>query len=163
MNDRKSPKTVRKNITATVKFFDEAKGFGFVSPEDGSPDAFVHISVLANTNYTELVEGMKIACDLSEGDRGPQVAAIHEPEDGEVPSPVGQAVEAEGVVVAFVPEHRYAFVAPDGGGKQIFVHIKVLERAEIDMEKFGVDARVKCVIRSGLKGPIADSLELLEG
>ena len=161
MNDRKSQKAVRKKITATVKFFDEAKGFGFVSPEDGSPDAFVHISVLQDTSYTELAEGMRIVCDLSDGDRGPQVSAIHEPEDGEVAAPVGQAVEIEGVVTTFVPEHKYGFVAPDGGGKEVFLHIKMLERSEVDMEKFGVDARVRCVVRRGLKGPIADSLELL--
>ncbi|OUR78850.1 hypothetical protein A9Q83_06520 [Alphaproteobacteria bacterium 46_93_T64] len=161
MNDRKSGKAVRKKITATVKFFDEAKGFGFVSPEDGSPDAFVHISVLQDTSYTELAEGMRIVCDLADGDRGPQVAAIHEPEDGEVAAPVGQAVEIEGVVVTFVPEHKYGFVAPDGGGKEVFLHIKMLERSEVDMEKFGIDARVRCVVRRGLKGPIADSLELI--
>ncbi|MEH6476457.1 MAG: cold shock domain-containing protein [Sneathiella sp.] len=71
------------------------------------------------------------------------------------------AQEIEGVVTTFVPEHKYGFVAPDGGGKEVFLHIKMLERSEVDMEKFGVDARVRCVVRRGLKGPIADSLELL--
>jgi len=162
MNDRKQQKSVRKNITATVKFFDEAKGFGFVSPADGSPDAFIHISVLQGTAYTELSEGMKIVCDLAAGDRGPQVAAIHEPEEGEAPAPVGQDIVIEGVVVIFVPEHRYGFVEPDNGGQKVFFHTDMLERSEVDMENFGIDARVKCDVRMGIKGPIADSLEVLE-
>jgi len=161
MVDRRSPKAVKKKIAATVKFFDEGKGFGFVSPEDGSPDAFVHISVLQDTSYTELAEGMRIVCDLSEGDRGPQVSAIYEPEDGEVAAPVGHDVEIDGVVTTFVEEHKYGFITPDGGGKQVFFHTNMLERSEVDMENFGVDAHVKCVVRPGLKGPIADSLELI--
>lgn len=161
MNDRKPSKSVRKNITATIKFFDDAKGFGFVSPSDGSPDAFIHISVLQDTSYTEFVEGMTIACDLVEGDRGPQVSAVHEPEDGIVPSAPSQNVEVTGTVTTFLPEHHYGFVTPESGGEQVFIHAKMLERLEIDMENFGVDSKVKCVVRRGLKGPIADSLEVL--
>lgn len=162
MSDRKSSKPVRTKIAATVKFFDEAKGFGFVSPADGSPDAFVHISVLQDTSYQEFTEGMRIVCDLSEGDRGPQVVAIHEPEDdadGEVDA--GFEVEAEGVVTTFVPEHKYGFVTPDGGGDDIFIHTSMLERSEINLEEFGLDTHVKCVVRMGLKGPIADSIEII--
>ncbi|MCG8491280.1 MAG: cold shock domain-containing protein [Sneathiellales bacterium] len=161
MNDRKSSKVVRKKIAATVKFFDEAKGFGFVSPSDGSPDAFIHISVLQDTSYTDFAEGMRIVCDLSEGDRGPQVSAIYEPEDGASAGPVGMDVEIEGVVTTFVPEHKYGFVSPENGGADVFIHINMLERSEIDLENFGVDSKVKCVVRQGMKGPIADSLELL--
>lgn len=162
MNDRKQQKSVRKNITATVKFFDEAKGFGFVSPADGSPDAFIHISVLQGTSYSDLSEGMKIVCDLVAGDRGPQVSAIHEPEDGAAPSASTQDAVVEGIVVTYVPEHRYGFVAPEKGGRNIFFHTNMLERSEVDMENFGIDARVKCEVRMGIKGPIADTLEVLE-
>ncbi|WP_025900002.1 cold-shock protein [Sneathiella glossodoripedis] len=161
MVDRKPAKAVKKKIAATVKFFDESKGFGFVSPSDGSPDAFIHISVLQDTSYTELAEGMRIVVDLSAGDRGAQVSAIYEPEEGEVAAPAGQDVEVEGVVTEFVEEHNYGLISPDGGGKKIFFHVNMLERSEVDMEKFGVDAKVRCVVRQGIKGPIADSLELL--
>ena len=162
MSDRKSSRAVRKNITATVKFFDEAKGFGFVSPADGSPDAFIHISVLQDTSYTEFVEGMRIVCDLAEGDRGPQVAAIHEPEDCAEASPAGKNIEIEGVVTTFVPEHKYGFVSPESGGADVFIHLNMLARSEVEMDDFGVDTKVKCVVRQGLKGPIADSLEVIQ-
>lgn len=161
MVERKPAKAVKKKIAATVKFFDESKGFGFVSPSDGSPDAFIHISVLQDTSYTELAEGMRIVVDLSAGDRGAQVSAIYEPEEGEAPAPVGVAVEAEGVVAEFVEEHKYGMIAPDGEGKQIFFHSNLLERSEIDMEKFAIGVKVRCTIRQGIKGPIADTLELI--
>ncbi|WP_373088783.1 cold-shock protein [Sneathiella sp.] len=162
MNDRKPSKAVRKKIAATVKFFDEAKGFGFVSPDDGSPDAFVHISVLQDTSYQELTEGMRIVCDLADGDRGQQVVAIHEPEeDEEAASPSTANFEVEGTVTTYVPEHKYGFVTPEGGGEDVFIHTSMLERSNIDLEDFGIDTKVKCVVRSGLKGPIADTLEVL--
>ncbi|WP_367281158.1 cold-shock protein [Sneathiella sp.] len=160
MNDRKPSKPVRQNISATVKFFDEAKGFGFVSPADGSPDAFVHISVLQNTSYTELHEGMQINCDLADGDRGQQVVAIHEPEEEEEVV-VGNDIEVTGVVTTYVPEHKYGFVTPDGGGEDVFIHVNMLERSDINPEDIALDTKVKCVVRMGVKGPIADSLEIL--
>ncbi|MCF8466308.1 MAG: cold shock domain-containing protein [Sneathiella sp.] len=161
MNDRKPSKAVRKNIAATVKFFDEAKGFGFVSPADGSPDAFVHISVLQDTSYHELVEGMQIVCDLADGDRGQQVVAIHDPEDGEEAAPANATFEVEGVVTTYVPEHKYGFVTPNGGGADVFIHTNMLERSDINLEDIELDTRVKCVVRMGVKGPIADTLEIL--
>lgn len=161
MNDRKPSKSVRKNISATVKFFDNGKGFGFVSPADGSPDAFIHISVLQDTSYTEFVEGMTIVCDLEERDRGPQVSMVYEPEDGVAQAAPTQEVEINGTVTTFIPEHNYGFVTPENGGEQVFIHVNMLERSEVDMENFGVDSTVKCVIRRGLKGLIADSLEVL--
>lgn len=161
MVERKAPKAVKTKITATVKFFDEGKGFGFVSPSDGSPDAFIHISVLQDTSYTELSEGMQIVVDLSAGDRGAQVSAVYEPEEGEVVAQPGPDVEIEGVVTTFVPEHRYGLVTPEGAGKDVFFHVNTLEHSEIDMEKFGLDSKVRCVVRQGIKGPIADKIELL--
>jgi len=161
MSDRKTSKSVRKNITATVKFFDDAKGFGFVSPADGSPDAFIHISVLQDTSYTEFAEGMTIVCDLVDGDRGQQVSAVHEPEEGGSAAAVSEDVEIEGTVTTFTPENDYGFVTPDNGGGDVFFHVKMLERSEVNMETFGVDSKVKCVVRRGLKGLIADSLEVL--
>ncbi len=67
----------------------------------------------------------------------------------------------EGVVTTYVPENNYGFVTPDNGGEDVFIHLKMLERSEVEMEDFGIDTKVKCVIRRGLKGPIADSLEVI--
>src|SRR5208337_1031767 len=52
------------NVTATVKWFNASKGFGFVAPSDGTPDAFLHISALERAGMTQVNEGATIVCDL---------------------------------------------------------------------------------------------------
>ncbi|MDF2367445.1 MAG: cold shock domain-containing protein [Sneathiella sp.] len=66
-----------------------------------------------------------------------------------------------GVVTTYVPEHKYGFVTPDGGGEDVFIHVNMLERSDINPEDIALDTKVKCVVRMGVKGPIADSLEIL--
>ena len=56
--------------TGTVKWFNSAKGFGFIEPEDGSKDAFVHISAVERAGLTSLSEGQKISYDLQSGQNG---------------------------------------------------------------------------------------------
>jgi CspA family cold shock protein len=67
---------VRTGVSALVKWYNPAKGFGFVQPEDGSPDAFLHASLVAQSGHDDLPEGTALVCDIAEGPRGPQVAAI---------------------------------------------------------------------------------------
>ena len=70
------PEVTRAGVTAVVKWFNPFKGFGFVQLEDGSPDAFLHISVLSPTGHQDLPDGATIVCDITEGQRGLQVASI---------------------------------------------------------------------------------------
>ena len=56
--------------TGTVKWFNPAKGFGFIEPEDGSKDAFVHISAVERAGLTGLNEGQKVSYDLQAGQNG---------------------------------------------------------------------------------------------
>ena len=56
--------------TGTVKWFNPAKGFGFIEPEDGSNDAFVHISAVERAGMTTLNEGQKVSFDLEDGRDG---------------------------------------------------------------------------------------------
>lgn len=58
----------------TVKFFNATKGFGFIQPDDGSKDAFVHISAVERAGLTGLGEGQKISYDLETGRDGKQSA-----------------------------------------------------------------------------------------
>lgn len=57
-------------ISGTVKFFNYAKGFGFISPDDGGKDAFVHISAVENAGMSSLAEGQKLSYDLENGRDG---------------------------------------------------------------------------------------------
>ena len=48
----------------TVKFFNAAKGYGFIKPEDGGPDVFVHISAVEKAGYTNLADGVRVSYEL---------------------------------------------------------------------------------------------------
>jgi CspA family cold shock protein len=54
----------------TVKWFNPTKGYGFIQPEDGSQDVFVHISAVERSGIGNLQEGQKVSFDLERGDRG---------------------------------------------------------------------------------------------
>ncbi len=56
--------------TGTVKWFNPAKGFGFIEPEDGSKDAFVHISAVESAGLHTLNEGQKVSYELQSGQNG---------------------------------------------------------------------------------------------
>ncbi len=60
--------------TGTVKWFSSAKGFGFIEPEDGSKDAFVHISAVERSGLSGLDEGQKVSFDLVSGRDGKMAA-----------------------------------------------------------------------------------------
>ena len=62
--------------TGTVKWFNESKGFGFISPEDGSADVFVHFSAIASSGFRTLAEGQKVTYDVESGPKGPQAANV---------------------------------------------------------------------------------------
>ena len=57
--------------TGTVKWFNDAKGFGFITPEDGSKDLFVHHSAIQGTGFKSLAEGERVECDVVQGQKGP--------------------------------------------------------------------------------------------
>lgn len=62
--------------TGTVKWFNATKGYGFIQPEDGSADVFVHISAVERSDVGNLVEGQKIAFDVERGRTG-KFAAVN--------------------------------------------------------------------------------------
>jgi CspA family cold shock protein len=63
-------------IKGTVKWFDQSKGFGFITPEDGSKDVFVHISAVDRAGMATLQEGQEINVEVEMGQKGPQVKEI---------------------------------------------------------------------------------------
>jgi len=62
--------------TGTVKWFNESKGFGFISPDDGSKDVFVHFSAIASEGFRTLAEGQQVTFDVEDGPKGPQATNV---------------------------------------------------------------------------------------
>ena len=62
--------------TGTVKWFNGSKGFGFITPDDGSTDVFVHFSAINSDGYRSLDEGQKVTYEVEEGPKGPQASQV---------------------------------------------------------------------------------------
>jgi cold shock protein len=60
----------------TVKWFNDAKGFGFITPEDGDKDCFVHYSSIQGQGFRSLVEGERVEYEVVNGDKGPAAANV---------------------------------------------------------------------------------------
>ena len=182
-NDSIDPSSAVR-ITASVKWFNPAKGFGFLVPDDGSPDVFCHVSAVERAGYDTLPQGAIVTCDVSEAQKGPQVSQIHSvdtstavetPYRNERPrrfspggfpgggrrheEPVGPTEEIEGTVKFYNAVKSYGFITPDGGGQDVFIHAKVL--AQAGLNDLGPQQRVRLSIAQGPRGPQATSVELL--
>jgi CspA family cold shock protein len=62
--------------TGTVKWFNDAKGYGFITPDDGSEDLFAHFSAINMSGFKTLKEGQKVSFDVVQGPKGKQASNI---------------------------------------------------------------------------------------
>ena len=163
------PPAEQSNVSATVKWFNATKGFGFVSPVDGSADAFLHVSALERAGVSEVGEGASMICDLGPGQRGPQVVTVHSVDmttaqprrpGPRTDAPRGEPGPAvEGRVKFFSADKGFGFIAVDDGGKDVFVHIRALEKS--GLRSLEPDQRVRLTITMGQKGPQAETVDIL--
>jgi cold shock protein len=138
-------------VDAIVKWFNPDKGFGFVAVT-GGPDAFLHVSALETAGHSSVAEGTRLKVRIGQGQKGSQVSEVVGVDAGTVEvascsrrvvtsgpsSPqysddIDQQREAgrmaRGTVKWFNPTKGYGFIQPQGGGKDVFVHISAVERA----------------------------------
>ena len=138
-----------RRITALVKWFMPTKGYGFLEPEDGSPDVFCHVSAVEASGRDTLPQGGVVTCEIAHGDRGPQVSRIlsvdppaaghgsaerSQPFDsgysGPQPgAPTSAVLELPATVKFFDPARGFGFVMPDEGGPEVFVHSSIVFRS----------------------------------
>ncbi|MCV6589704.1 MAG: cold-shock protein [Marinobacterium sp.] len=62
--------------TGTVKWFNEEKGFGFITPDNGGSDVFVHFRAIQGDGFKTLAEGQQVKFDIEQGQKGPQAANV---------------------------------------------------------------------------------------
>lgn len=62
--------------TGTVKFFNSQKGFGFITPDSGAKDVFVHFSAIRGTGRRDLADNQRVEFEIVQGDRGPQASEV---------------------------------------------------------------------------------------
>jgi CspA family cold shock protein len=152
----------------TVSWYDVDKGFGFVAPESGGDDLFVHARSLVG--LTELAEGDRVTFDVAEGERGLQarnVRLVGGPARRVAPatsdrgrpgraSASDSAVRGgQGVVARYDADRGFGFITPDAGGADLFVHVSVVRGAEALQE----GDRVRYEVRQSDRGPQADRVE----
>ncbi|MBK8175934.1 MAG: cold shock domain-containing protein [Rhodospirillales bacterium] len=137
-------------VDATVKWFNPEKGFGFAEIADGSGDAFMHVAALQAAGFDSVQPGAKLRVHVGQGAKGPQITRVLEVDETNIAPPpprrteraspggfsrrsvdVSNAVDMVGTVKWFNAEKGFGFVACDDGGKDVFLHISVLERSNI--------------------------------
>jgi CspA family cold shock protein len=132
----------------TVRWFDAERGFGFLAPEDGSPDVFVHASEIVGDGGPKVLrEGQAVEFEVGENDRGPQALRVRVTADAAAGSVVGLL----GTVTWYEPAKGYGFASPDGGGPDIFVHSSAIVTGGVVTD----GQRVAFVVVEGERGPQA--------
>jgi CspA family cold shock protein len=75
-NNNKIKSRYFKMATGTVKWFNDAKGFGFISQDDGGDDVFVHFSAIQSEGFKALAEGQNVEFEVEDGQKGPQARNV---------------------------------------------------------------------------------------
>ncbi len=151
-----------------VTRFDAGRGFGFVALDGGAGDAFLHVSVLQRAGAEAVAPGTRLRVRVGRGQKGPQVTEVLEVGDaGDAPPPrAGRAVpphgddgaggEVRGTVRWYSAEKGFGFVAPDDGGRDVFVHATALARSGVAPLSEGQAVVLR--VAQGRKGPEAETV-----
>lgn len=133
----------------TVRWFDPERGFGFLAPEDGSADLFVHVSEIVGDGGTRLLrEGQAVEFEVGEGDRGPQARGVRVTGDVAADAALGVL----GTVKWYEPAKGYGFALPDGGGSEVFLHSSAIVTGGV----VTAGQRVAFLVGEGERGPQAE-------
>jgi CspA family cold shock protein len=166
-------------VQATVKWFNAEKGYGFAALSDGSGDVFLHINALQAAGRQTVSPGATLRVRIGSGQKGRQVDQVisidestAEPAGARRPQgarprthdgprrqvDLSSAVETVGTVKWYNPDKGFGFITPQSGGKDVFIHATVLERAGLGPLQEGQTVRMGVV--QGAKGPEAGTISL---
>jgi CspA family cold shock protein len=167
-------------VEATVKWFNGEKGYGFVALTDGSGDVFLHINTLQAAGHQTVSPGATLRIRIGQGQKGRQVDQVVSVDESTASAParrpsfqqrpprsfegprrqvdLSTAVEMAGTVKWYNPDKGFGFITPESGGKDVFIHASVLERAGLAPLQEGQTVRMGVV--QGAKGPEAGTISL---
>ena len=127
-------------ISGVIKWFDVAKGFGFIVPDNGMPDVLLHVTCLRRDGYQTALEGTRVVCEIQKRDRGYQAfrvlsmdqsTAVHPSQLPPVRTHV-QVTPTSGLERALVKwfnrSKGFGFLTRGDGTEDIFVHMETLRR-----------------------------------
>lgn len=146
-----------------VKWFNAVKGYGFLTPDDGSRDAFLHVTVLRQSGREDIKPGATVTCEATRGPKGLQVLRILDIDASTCATAPPPPMESErvaepddgpgfvpGVVKWFNNERGYGFVCPQELDRDVFVHAAILRRNGVEILQPGQAVRIR--IGEGPKG-----------
>ncbi len=164
--DQSLPEENLSTVRMHLKWFNGTKGFGFVVPEDGSYDAFLHITTLQKAGLYSVGEGAILLCKVFNGPKGHQVREVLEVIDQGAVNTMPETNEEDGTVTMgglvkwYKPEKGFGFIIPDDGMKDVFVHKTLLDSLEI--EELQAGQRVRVTLKSVSKGREAVGIEVID-
>jgi CspA family cold shock protein len=174
--------------SATVKWFNAEKGYGFVALTDGSGDVFLHVNALQAAGVQSVNPGATLKIRVGQGQKGRQVDQVVSVDESTATAAaprggprmggggggyqsrpprsdgprrqvdLSSAVEMMGTVKWYNPDKGFGFITPQSGGKDVFIHATVLERAGLGPLQEGQSVRMGVV--QGQKGPEAGTISL---
>jgi CspA family cold shock protein len=172
-------------LEATVKWFNAEKGYGFVALTDGSGDVFLHVNTLQGAGVQTVSPGATLRIRVGQGQKGRQVDQVVSVDESTATASapgarrpggfqqrpprsfdgpprrqvdLSSAVETMGTVKWYNPDKGFGFITPQSGGKDVFIHATVLERAGLGPLQEGQSVRMGVV--QGAKGPEAGTISL---
>ncbi len=144
-------------VLGTVSWYEPAKGYGFITPDGGGAEVFVHSSAIVGGGVVS--QGQRVAFLVADGEKGPQADHLL-PLGAQAAQPVVASDGADGTVSWYDGDKGFGFITPESAGPDVFVHVRALADG---LPGLGEGDRVTYDVVVGEKGPQARDVRLARG